>query len=137
MENGGEFADYLGRMQDSSKDYVEFAERWLKSPRPRVIGWFGDHEPEPAWQFMADKYVTRYQLSSNRSALVGDAPEHTLDVSFLGDRILAFAGLPLDDAAQAALAVSKNCNGRLFDCADRELVQDYLSFRIHNLRAIE
>jgi hypothetical protein len=132
-----EFADYLYRMQDSSKDYVALAERWLSSPRSRVIGWFGDHQPEPAWAFLENRYLTRYQLSSNELVATSTSPVSTLDVAYLGDELFAFAGLPLDDTAKAGLDIVNECNGLLFDCTNRELVQDYISYRVYELKSIE
>jgi len=146
-------ADYLYRMQDSSRDYLEFAGQWLDSPRPRVIGWFGDHQPEVAWDHLtktADlnpsrlgftpttdqlRYITRYQLSSNRPTTVTQIP--TMDVSYLAAALLAFAGLPLDDDSAAALDVMARCQGLMLDCANHELIEDYLSYRIHDLKSVQ
>jgi phosphoglycerol transferase MdoB-like AlkP superfamily enzyme len=148
-------ADYIYRMQDSSRDYMELAGRWLNSDRPRVIGWFGDHQPEVAWEFLASpdrvnaarlgfaattdqlKYITRYQFSSNRP--IAELQRHAgpLDVSYLGAELLAFAGLPLDPDSAAALDVRERCGGLMFECADRELVRDYLSYRIHDLGSMK
>ena len=146
-------ADYLYRMQDSSRDYLQLAERWLNSSRPRVIGWFGDHQPEVAWGYLSKtadvnpsrlgftpttdqlQYITRYQLSSNRSGT--PVPDRVLDVSYLAAALLAFAGLPLDAGSAAALDVMERCHGLLLDCADRELIEDYLSYRIHDLNSVQ
>jgi len=149
-------ADYLYRMQDSSRDYLELAGRWLNSPRPRVIGWFGDHEPEVAWDFLtktADlnssrlgftptrdqlRYLTHYQFSSNRPA--AGKPDRTggvLDVSYLAADMLAFAGLPLDAASAAAMDVMERCHGLMLACSDHELIEDYLSYRIHDLKSVQ
>ena len=150
-----EFADYLSRMQDSSRDYVELAQHWLSSPRPRVIGWFGDHEPEPAWDFLTNvadlspsrrapevtpgqlKYFTWYQLSSNRRPASPGLSRRVLDVAYLGDELLSFSRLPLDAAANAALSVAAQCKGLMLDCADRGLIDDYVSYRVHELKSIE
>jgi hypothetical protein len=125
----------------------------LNSTRPRVIGWFGDHEPEVAWGYLTKtgdlnptrlsftpttdqlRYITRYQISSNRNAA---APlTRAMDIAYLGAELLAFAGLPLDDGSMAARDVMERCTGFLLDCADNELIQDYLSYRIHDLKAVE
>jgi hypothetical protein len=149
-------ADYLYRMQDSSRDYLGLARRWLDSPRPRVIGWFGDHEPEVAWDYLTDasdlnlsrlnftptteqlKYITRYQLNSNRP--VAGRPRRSqrlLDVSYLAADLLAFSGLPLDAGSAAAMQVREHCQGLLLDCVDHELIGDYVSYRIHELKSVE
>lgn len=147
-------ADYLGRMRDSSKDFTEFAAKWLKSPRPSVIAWFGDHQPEAAWDFTSKpdllrdaramnvsvpqlQYLTYYQLSANFGDKSQQVATDALDLSYLGTELVAFSGLPLDDGEGAARVVAKQCNGLLIDCADRDLVNDYLSFRIHQLGAVK
>jgi hypothetical protein len=149
-------ADYLYRMQDSSNDYLALANRWLDSPRSRVVGWFGDHEPEVAWGYLTNtgdlnparlgfspttdqlRYITRYQLSSNRRT--AGPPSHAgsvIDLSYLAADLLAFAGLPLDSDSAAALQVMERCEGRMLDCRDHELLEDYLSYRIHDLKSVE
>jgi len=59
-----------------------------------------------------------------------------LDVPYLSSTLLDFAGLPLDADARAALSVAQRCNGLLLDCADHALVDDYLSYRIHDLQDV-
>jgi hypothetical protein len=148
-------ADYLGRMRDSASDYAELARRWLAAPRPRVIGWFGDHQPETAWDYTAKpaalrtarlppdlpagqlQYLTRYQLSANFAARVEPADGHALDLAFLGARLLRFAGLPLDAGERATLALAAHCRGLMLGCSDRELVADYLSYRVHELGSVQ
>jgi len=148
-------ADYLYRMQDSSRDYAEVAQRWLNSERPRIVGWFGDHQPEVAWEFLTKptdlnlarlgftpttdqlKYITRYQFSANRPTAAQRKPGSVLDASYLGAELLAFAGLPLDEDFAAALDMSRRCGGLLLDCSDRELIKDYLSYRVHELGSVK
>ena len=38
-------ADYLQRLQDSASAMTELEKQWLTSDRPRVLAWFGDHQP--------------------------------------------------------------------------------------------
>jgi hypothetical protein len=149
-------ADYLYRMQDSSRDYLEIAGQWLNSERPRIIGWFGDHQPEVAWDFLTGssdlnperlgftpttdqlKYITRYQFSSNRPRPAPPKPTgRALDVSYLAADLLAFSGLPLDPESTAALDVMERCGGLMLDCGNRDLVKDYLSYRIHDLGSLK
>jgi hypothetical protein len=148
-------ADYIARLNDSSRDYSVLAKTWLGSPRPRVIAWFGDHQPEAAWDFTAhaDKlerarvpenvnptqlqYLTRYQFSANFGGRAVDERRDALDMAFLGGELLSFADLPLDEGSQAARTAIAACRGLLIDCADRELANDYLSYRIHDLQSIE
>jgi hypothetical protein len=148
-------ADYLGHMRDSASEYTALARRWLASPRPRVIGWFGDHQPETAWDFTANpgalraarlpgnlpagqlQYLTRWQLSANFPALTAPPDAGALDLAFLGTRLLRFAGLPLDPEERATLSLAAQCHGLMLGCANRELVADYLSYRIHELRSVQ
>lgn len=148
-------ADYLGRMRESASDYAALAQRWLASPRPRVIGWFGDHQPETAWTFTANpgalraarlprhlpagqlQYLTRWQLSANFPATALPSGRDVLDLAFLGTRLLRFAGLPPDPEERATLSLAAHCHGLMLGCEDRDRVADYLSYRIHELRSVQ
>jgi phosphoglycerol transferase MdoB-like AlkP superfamily enzyme len=151
---GRPLADYLGRLDDSTQDFAQLRRRWLQSDRPRVIGWFGDHQPEfvrGLIDTVADVnperlthnaaarhlgYLTYYQLSANFGGpLVTSSPD-ALDISFLGEELLSFAGLPLDAGSVAARDVASSCRGLLFDCADSELINSYFAYRIHDLRTV-
>ena len=151
---GRPLADYLARLDDSARDMDALRSRWLAAPQPRVIGWFGDHQPEFAWDFintLADintthlatnvgaarlRYLTWQQLSANFGTPGVVTGREALDVPFLSSELLAFAGIPLAADAQAALSVARSCHQLLLDCADHALVDDYLSYRIHDLQAI-
>ena len=151
---GRPLADYLARLDDSARDIDALRGRWLAAPQPRVIGWFGDHQPEVAWDFintMADingahlasnvnadrlRYLTWHQLSANFGPRGAVTSREALDVPFLGSELLDFAGIPLDADARAALSVAHSCHRLLLDCADHALIDDYLSYRIHDLEAI-
>jgi phosphoglycerol transferase MdoB-like AlkP superfamily enzyme len=148
-------ADYLARMRDSSLDFVQVAQQWLSAPRPRVIAWFGDHQPEAAWDFTEHpemlyleraagnavgqqlQYLTHYQFSANFGGHEKSIARDALDISYLGAELLAFAGLPLDAGGTASRQVALACNGVMLDCADRGLINDYLSYRIHQLGAVQ
>jgi hypothetical protein len=151
---GRPMADYLARLDDSARDFAVLRSQWLSSARPRVIGWFGDHQPEFAWDFIntaADinntrlatnvgdgrlRYLTWQQMSANFGTPGAVTARTALDVPYLGSTLLDFAGIPLDADARAALSVARRCNNLLLDCADRALIDDYLSYRIHDLEAI-
>jgi hypothetical protein len=142
-------------MRDSSRDYVRVAQQWLDSPRPRVIAWFGDHQPEAAWDFTEHpemlhldraasnaagqqlQYLTYYQFSANFGEREKSIAHDALDLAYLGVELLAFAGLPLDPGGAASLQVSSACNGVMLDCADRALLNDYLSYRVHQLGEVQ
>lgn len=149
-----ELADYLARMRDSSVDFAHLANQWLKSSRPRIIGWFGDHQPEAAWDFtqrperlqrdriatnVTEKqfpYLTQYQLSANFGERHQAVSRDALDISYLGALLLSFAGLPMDAGATVSREVATACNGMMLNCVDRALIDDYLSYRIYQLGAV-
>ena len=151
---GRPLADYLSRLDDSAQDMARLRRAWLASPRPRVIGWFGDHQPEFAWDYlntMADidatrfatnagapelRFLTYHQLSANFGGPGVSTSLAALDVPFLETELLEFSGLPLDAGMQAASAVSAQCGRLLLDCANRPLIDDYISYRIHDLHAV-
>ena len=82
------------------------------------------------------RFLTYHQLSANFGvAGVITSPE-ALDVPFLGSELLSFAGLPLDAGAQAARSVAQRCHNLVLDCADHALIDDFLSYRIHDLQAV-
>lgn len=153
QSTNAELADYLARLNDSSHEYLDAARQWLTSPRPRVIGWFGDHQPEMAWDLLAAKdidsthfasnasqqqvkYLTRYQLSANYGSKEKTVRTQAMDIAYLSAQLLAFAELPLDAGSLATQTVSADCNGMLLDCKDQSLVNDYLSYRIHDLKGV-
>lgn len=154
QKHGRWIADYLARARESSKDFTRLAAQWLKSPRPRIIGWFGDHQPEAAWDFtqhpallqrdrlatnVSEKqfpYLTQYQLSANFGERNQLLSRNAIDIAYLGVQLLTFAGLPLDASANAAREVASACHGMMLSCADRALIGDYLSYRIYQLNEV-
>jgi phosphoglycerol transferase MdoB-like AlkP superfamily enzyme len=151
---GWPLADYLGRLAESARAFDALRERWLATPRPRVIGWFGDHQPELTRDFLdaeselsrthsarnvgpaQRRYLTYYQLAANFGPGGAHASDTALDIPFLPTELLRFAGLPLDADNSAAAQVQSNCGGLLVGCPDHGLVDDYLSYRIHELQAV-
>jgi hypothetical protein len=151
---GRPLADYLSRLDDSAQDMAQLRRTWLSSPRPRVLGWFGDHQPEFAWDYlntMADidrshfatnasashlRFLTYHQLNANFGEATADTSLAALDVPFLATELLEFSGVPLDAGMQATSAVSAQCKRLLLDCADKSLIDDFISYRIHELHAV-
>jgi hypothetical protein len=148
-------SDYLARLHASSAAYSALAEQWLAASRPRVIGWFGDHQPEAAWDLTGtvtgfdpvrlpanvghaeQLYLTYYQMSANFGPRGDETRPEALDIAHLGATLLSFARLPLDPGATAALQVAAACHGLMLECADQSLVQDYVAFRVRELRALD
>jgi hypothetical protein len=147
-------ADYLERLDDSAREFDALRRSWLAAPRPRVIGWFGDHQPEVAWDFLDTlvdarrerlpgnahedelRFLTWHQLSANFGEPASTSRGPALASPYLMAELLQFAGLPLSAHEDAALEVAAACQLRLLGCADRPLVDDYVSYRIHELGAV-
>jgi hypothetical protein len=83
------------------------------------------------------QYLTRWQLSANYAAHTEPPDGNALDLAVLGAQLLRFAGLPLDLDERATLAVAAHCHGLVLGCEDRELVADYLSYRVHELGSVQ
>lgn len=153
-KHGPYLADYLERMRDSSNDFTQVAKQWLSSSRPRVIGWFGDHQPEAAWDVTQHhellqrdrvatnvteaqiEYLTHYQFSANFGDHQQSVSQEAMDISYLGSQLVAFAGLTPTAGELAAREVAATCHGMMITCSNRELINDYLSYRIHELHEI-
>ena len=119
-----------------------------------MIGWFGDHQPEVAWDFLdtpADtrperlapnahddemRFLTWHQLAANFGAAGSETRLLAMASPYLMPELLQFAGLPLTAHEDSALEVGAACNLRLFGCANHELVDDYLSYRVHELGGV-
>jgi hypothetical protein len=151
---GRPLADYIARLDDSSRELDAVRRDWLGAKRPRVLGWFGDHQPEVAWDFLdtpADtrparlagnahpdemRFLTWYQLGANFGGHDSVTRTSAMESPYLMPELLHFAQLPLDVQERDALAVAKACDLRLLGCADRALVDDFISFRIHTQGAV-
>jgi hypothetical protein len=79
------------------------------------------------------KYLTYYQLSANFGESSQASSQAATDIAFLGMRTLEFAGVPLDPGQRAARQVADTCNGLLYDCANTQLIEDYVAYRVHDL----
>lgn len=152
-------ADYLQRQQDSEDALNSLGKRWLESDRPRVLAWFGDHQPlfatkaKRAADYAAShfsqaptddqlRYATWYAMTSNRptglerepaSGAQGDSP---LDIAYLGTRLLAFSGLPPRASDAATFQIQALCPLGIALCGDAQTVREYLSFRVWELQEI-
>ena len=151
---GRPLADYLERLDDSARELDALRRDWLGGDRPRVLGWFGDHQPEVAWDFLdtsadarparlaanahADemRFLTWYQFSANYGGHEHATRDSAMESPYLMPELLRFAQLPLDVQERDALAVAQACDMRLLGCKDRALVDDFISFRIHTQGAV-
>ena len=151
---GKPLADYIARLDDSARELDAVRRSWLGSERPRVLGWFGDHQPEVAWDFLdtpADtrparlaanarpdevRFLTWYQFSANFGERHVDTRSDAMESPYLMPELLRFMQLPLDVQERDALVVAQACGLRLLGCRDRDLVDDFISFRIHTQGAV-
>jgi phosphoglycerol transferase MdoB-like AlkP superfamily enzyme len=148
-------ADYLQRLQDSASAMTKLEEEWLTSDRPRVLAWFGDHQPLLASTTSiahdyTQKHFTRaptenqmrhatwYAMSTNRKPADAQAPmEQVTDISYLGSQLLAFSGVPPRPADAAIREIQKICPHGIAHCNNATAVREYLSFRVWELKEIE
>lgn len=147
--------DYLFRLEESASALQALRQRWLDSPRPRVLAWFGDHQPLFAVQSkISEQYMTNllpqqrpssehlhnltwYALSSNTPTPPGAAQRSKpLDLAYLHAELLAFSGLPPQASTAATREIQTLCPMGILLCADGQAVKEYLSFRIWDLKDI-
>lgn len=147
-------ADYLLRLGDSAEALEQLDKRWLDTPHPRVLAWFGDHQPLLAStarhaQHYANshfaqqpddnqlRYVTWYSIRTNPAARAPTATsEKVSDIAYLAPRLLQISGLPPQPSDDATRLIQQTCPHGLALCADTKAVREYLSFRIWEQREV-
>ncbi|MBX3588120.1 MAG: sulfatase-like hydrolase/transferase [Ramlibacter sp.] len=142
-------ADYVWRTREFEAAYNQTRDAVLGSSRPAVLAWFGDHQPpfgsapglrdrirasvtKPA---VPDRYVTWYNISTNRSPAPTAGKRHRIDIAFLPGLLAQRAGVPLDDWLAANVLVRERCAGLLIECADASTRSAYLSYLFDDLHA--
>jgi hypothetical protein len=146
--------DYLLRLRDSESAMAWLKQEWLSAPRPRVLTWFGDHQPLFAGTPSLDRqrlseafthppedepirFMTWYEIASNLpNRHVSENPKPA-DLAFLGTEMLQHAGVPLPPHGAATRAMSEECPLGVALCGNKERVGRYLSFRVHDLGEIQ
>ncbi len=141
-------ADYLLRLQESVEALSQLSKRWLDTPEPRVLAWFGDHQPLFAStathaQHYGNKlfaqppddnqlrYLTWYSIRTNRAAGAPTATSNRVsDIAYLAPRLLEISGLPPQPSDDATRLIQEICPHGLALCANTKAVSEYLSFRI-------
>lgn len=148
-------ADYLHRMRESELAMKQLSEQWLAGTSPRVILWFGDHQPLFATQAQKNadyarthfewaptntqlRYTTWYSMASNTPRPAMARPtEKSTDIAYLGTRLLAFSGLPAQASDAATATIQTICPQGIVPCDDTRAVSDYVSFRIWDMQEIQ
>ncbi|MES2771853.1 MAG: sulfatase-like hydrolase/transferase [Pseudomonadota bacterium] len=146
--------DFINRLKETNDAIISLRNNWLNSEKPRIFLWFGDHQPmfsktmknsekfltEPLNSFSSTlniRFLTWYEITSNLiNREISKHPAPT-DLAFLGTKLLQYSGLPLQGHGKATLQLSELCPLGIARCNDEKLINEYLSFRIWDLKEIQ
>jgi phosphoglycerol transferase MdoB-like AlkP superfamily enzyme len=134
---------YVSQMEATSDALMKFSQQLLGSPRPTVLAYFGDHQPnlggriEYLPEVSNARYLTSYSIKTNFEPKPIESSSSVLDVSYLAAVLLEFAGVRANEFFAANRAMRLLCRGRLADCADNELLRSYKAYLFHDLRAVQ
>lgn len=141
-------ADYLQRLEDSAEALNQLDKRWFDTLHPRVLAWFGDHQPlfastaRHAHHYAGShftqrpddnqlRYVTWYSIRTNPAIRASTATSNKVsDIAYLAPRLLEVSGLPPQPSDDATRLIQQTCPHGLALCTDAKAVREYLSFRI-------
>lgn len=141
-------ADYLLRLKDSANSLADLQRRWFDTSNPRILAWFGDHQPlltnsaQHSHDYVAThfsqapnenqlRYVTWYSIRSNQvSPKLNAHPGTVTDIAYLAARILEISHLPPQASDDATRLIQQSCPYGIALCKDEKVVSEYLSFRI-------
>ncbi|MCE1184811.1 MAG: sulfatase-like hydrolase/transferase [Rhodocyclales bacterium] len=144
--------DYLTRLHSSGNALKKLETQWFSKDRPRVLAWFGDHQPHFSYPLPKDTnylsahggdkyntnlmpYITWYAIRDNiHTEIQRNKP---LDLSYLSQHLLSYSGLPLQAHGEATRHIEKACPQGAISCPNRDLRDEYLSFRIWDLKEIK
>ncbi len=148
VPGGGEGVDaemneFLRRLWLSKSDLEDFrAQLAARFPKERfLVVHYGDHHPVATRQLLgfppqneaedvelapnSPGYITYFAITgvnfTPRTLPVMDP----IDVAYLPALIIYAAGLPLPDSYTERLRLMKDCNGRYYDCSDRNEILDF------------
>ncbi|MBS0369919.1 MAG: sulfatase-like hydrolase/transferase [Proteobacteria bacterium] len=148
------FADYMLRLGDSAQAMEQLEKRWLDDPHPRILAWFGDHQPQfastarHAGNYASNhfieqpddnqlRFVTWYSILTNPAARTPTTTSDKVsDIAYLAPRLLQISGLPSQPSDDATRLIQQICPHGLALCADTKAVREYLSFRIWELHEV-
>jgi len=146
--------DYLNRLKETNDAITSLRNNWLNSNKPRVFLWFGDHQPifsktvENSDKFLTralrsfsstsnNRFLTWYEITSNLASREVSKNPIPTDLAFLGNRLLEYSGLPLQNHGNATSQLSEVCPLGISRCRDEKLIDEYLSFRVWELKEIK
>lgn len=127
----------------------------LSSKTPTILASFGDHHPD----FEADRlfeekkwsqksfchtsgidnpdYVTYYKIQDNFSLTATQLNtfnnDEVVDITFLGERLLQYANIPMSPLFKANYALDKACHGKMNNCSKKALLNSYKSYIYNEL----
>lgn len=141
-----ELNEYLRRLVLSRADLQTFLDARKESPTNRgsAILEFGDHQsfatkalvdeisgPDSVADLGSLAYTTHYALHAfgYEPPWIDSAAER-LDVGFVGASFLEWAGLPTSPLFRSLLELRDHCQGKFYNCSDRNEVDLHLKRRI-------
>lgn len=141
-----ELNEYLRRLLISRRDMEGFLERRAKAPTVRgsLVLDYGDHQSfatkhlvdemsdgEALADFGSIAYQTYYALHAfGYFPADADPGMNSLDIAFLGPSFLKWGRLPTTPMFNSLVELRDHCQGRFFDCADRDAVDRHLKARV-------
>jgi phosphoglycerol transferase MdoB-like AlkP superfamily enzyme len=138
-----EMSEFLRRLWLSKTDLEDLrAQLATRFPKERfLIVHYGDHHPVATRSLLgfapevesedvelapdSPGFITYFAVQGVNFTPRALPPIDPVDVAYLPALILYAAGLPLPDSSIERLRLMKQCNGRYYDCADREEILDF------------
>ena len=139
----GEMNEFLRRLWLSKTDLEDFRTHLAaRFPKERfLIAHYGDHHPVATRRLLgfsaeleaedvelppdSQGYVTYFALTGVNFTPRALPVMDPIDVAYLPALIIYAAGLPLPDSYAERLRLMKDCDGRYYDCADRNEILDF------------
>lgn len=135
--------DYIGRIVDLDKATESFNHYLHERNKPFVFAYFGDHQasfdgvsPKKKGEDTHPDYITQFTVRSNIASGFRQEQDF-LDLAFAGGVLMNVAGLsPVDNFMKANMTMRSLSNGRLEDCCDSKLVNDYRNYLYSILKIV-
>ena len=135
--------DYIGRIVDLDKATESFNHYLHERNKPFVFAYFGDHQasfdgvsPKKKGEDTHPDYITQFTVRSNIASGFRQEQDF-LDLAFAGGVLMNVAGLsPADNFMKANMTMRSLSNGRLEDCYNSKLVNDYRNYLYSILKIV-